>query len=91
MFDPGRVRRRGGWRVVSRQLNHVLERQRISSREDLFSLIHGPLPEAFTTADLAEAMAQPRWLAQKLAYCLRVSGAADLCGKQGNALLYRRA
>ena len=43
------------------------------------------------TADLAEAMGQPRWLAQKLAYCLRESGAAELCGKAGNALLYRRA
>ncbi len=90
VFDPQRVRRRGGWRVVSRQMNHVLERQRISSRQDLYSLIHGPLPEAFSTADLAEAMGQPRRLAQKMAYCLRESGAAELCGKSGNALLYRR-
>lgn len=90
VFDPGRVRRRKGWRVVSRQLNQVLEQQRISCRDDLFSLIHGPLPETFSTADLALAMAQPRWLAQKMAYCLRVSGAAEVCGKKGNALLYRR-
>ncbi len=91
VFDPGRVRRRKGWRVVSRQLNQVIEQRRISCRDDLFALIHGPLPEAFSTADLASAMAQPRWLAQKMAYCLRVSGAAEVCGKQGNALLYRRA
>jgi len=91
VFDPGRVRRRKGWRVVSRQLNQVFEQRRISCRDDLFALIHGPLPEAFSTADLASAMAQPRWLAQKMAYCLRVSGAAEVCGKQGNALLYRRA
>lgn len=90
IFDPQRVRRRGGWRVVSRQMNQVLERQRISSRQDLYSLVHGPLPESFSTADLAEAMGQPRWLAQKMAYCLRESGAAELCGKAGNALLYRR-
>ncbi len=90
IFDPTRVRRRGGWRVVSRQMNQVLERQRISSRQDLYSLIEGPLPEAFSTADLAAAMGQPRRLAQKMAYCLRVSGAAELCGKAGNALLYRR-
>jgi hypothetical protein len=77
--------------VVSRQLNQVLEHRRIGSREDLYSLVHGPLPEAFSTADLADAMGQPRWLAQKLAYCLRESGAAELCGKDGNALLYRRA
>ena len=90
MYDPTRVRRRGGWRVVSRQMNQVLARQRIASEQDLYSLIHGPLPEAFSTADLAEAMGQPRRLAQKMAYCLRESGAAELCGKAGNALLYRR-
>ena len=90
VFDPKRVRRRGGWRVVSRRMNQVLERQRISSQQDLYSLVHGPLPESFSTADLAEAMGQPRRLAQKMAYCLRESGAAELCGKAGNALLYRR-
>ena len=89
-YDPTRVRRRGGWRVVSRQLNQVLEHRRIGSREDLYSLVHGPLPDPFSTADLADAMGQPRWLAQKMAYCLRQSGAAELCGKAGNALLYRR-
>jgi hypothetical protein len=71
-------------------LNGVLEQCRIGSRQDLYSFVHGPLPEAFSTADLAVAMGQPRWLAQKLAYCLRESGAAELCGKAGNALLYRR-
>lgn len=90
-YDPGRVRRRGGWRVVSRELTAVLGRQRIGSSNDLFSLIDGPLAEDFTTADLAAAMGQPRWLAQKLAYCLRESGAVTLAGKQGNALVYRRS
>ncbi|MGE0622233.1 MAG: hypothetical protein AB7I04_03290 [Pseudomonadales bacterium] len=89
-YDPGRVRRRRGWRVVSRELTEVLGRQRIRGSRDLFSLIDGPLPEAFTTADLAAAMAEPRWLAQKLAYCLRESGAVTLAGKQGNAFVYRR-
>jgi len=90
VFDPNRVRRRGGWRVVSRELTAVLGRQRIRSSDDLFSLAGGPLPETFTTADLALAMGQPRTLAQKLAYCLRESGALTLAGKQGNALVYRR-
>jgi hypothetical protein len=90
MHDPKRVRRRNGWRVVSRQLTNVVERRRINSSSDLFSLIEGPLPEQFTTRDLAGAMGQPRWLAQKLAYCLRESGAAELAGKTGNALRYCR-
>jgi len=90
VHDPRKVRRRGGWRVVSRQLTGVLDRQRISSQRDLFSFVHGPLPEEFNTADLAEAMGQPRWLAQKLAYCLRESGETVIAGKSGNALTYRR-
>ena len=90
VFDPGRVRRRRGWRVVSRELTAVVDRYRLRCPEDLFSLVQGPLPDAFTTAELAAAMAEPRWLAQKLAYCLRESGAVEICGKSGNALVYRR-
>ena len=82
--------RRKGWRVARRKLLEVLEAQRISSMEDLWRLVPGPLPERFTTRELALAMAQPRWAAQKLAYCLRESGAIELVGKAGNALEYRR-
>ncbi|MEJ2090156.1 MAG: hypothetical protein P8Y69_17185 [Gammaproteobacteria bacterium] len=88
--DPHRVRRRNGWRVVSRRLTRVIGRHRLRSAEDLFSLVEGPLPEQFTTRDLAEAMGQPRWLAQKLAYCLREAGVVKLAGKSGNALRYER-
>jgi len=90
VFDPGKVRRRNGWRVVNRRLLEVLDRQRFRSVQDLFSLAPGELPEEFTTADLATAMDHPRWLAQKLAYCLREARAVEICGKEGNALRYRR-
>jgi hypothetical protein len=86
----GRAWRRNGWRVVQRCLGRVLETRRFSSSADLFGLLQTPLPEPFTTADLADALGQPRWLAQKFAYCLRMSGQVDVCGKQGNALCYRR-
>tara|TARA_Y100001934_G_scaffold28540_1_gene30971 strand:- start:3525 stop:4217 length:693 start_codon:yes stop_codon:yes gene_type:complete len=89
-FDPKRVRRRSGWRVVQRRLQEVLGRERFTSPADLFRLAPGDLPEEFTTADLAAAMDEPRWLAQKLAYCLRESGEITICGKQGNALRYQR-
>lgn len=89
-FDPKRVRRRGGWRVVQRRLQEVLGRQRFAAPADLFRLAPGELPERFTTADLATAMSEPRWLAQKLAYCLREAGEITICGKRGNALVYRR-
>jgi hypothetical protein len=88
--DPGRWRKKG-WRVASRRLLEVLDRQRFSSAEDLLRLAPGELPEVFTTLDLAEMMARPRELAQKLAYCLREAGVVEVCGKKGNALRYRRA
>ncbi len=90
VHDPTRVRRRNGWRVVERRLVEVKERVRLRSIEDLFGMVKHPLPDAFTTLDLADAMEEPRWLAQKLAYCLREAGAINLCGKDGNSLKYRR-
>jgi hypothetical protein len=40
---------------------------------------------------LADAMTIQRWVAQRITYCLRQTGAAETCGKTGNTLLYRRA
>jgi DNA-binding IclR family transcriptional regulator len=52
------------------------------------------LPEAldnpFTTSDLARALGQPRWLMQKMTYCLREMGVIEQAGKQGNAILYQK-
>ncbi len=90
-FDPTRVRRRKGWRVVQRRLVEVRSQHRFACVADLWQLAPGHLPQEFTTADLASAMAAPRWLAQKLAYCLREAGAITLCGKRANALVYQRA
>lgn len=87
----GRAWRRHGWRVVERRLCRVLDRHRFASSADLFDLLQAPLPDLFTTAELASSLGQPRWLAQKFAYCLRVAGRIDVCGKRGNALCYRRA
>jgi len=88
---PGRNRRRNGWQVVQRRLGRVLEQHRFTCAADLWSLLREPLADGFTTADLAAAMGQPRWLAQKLAYCLRVTGQTEICGKHGNALCYARS
>jgi hypothetical protein len=46
------------------------------------------LPASFSTNDLAQHAEIPRWLAQKMAYCLRMTGAIKVTGKQGNAVLY---
>ena len=90
-FDPRRVRRRNGWRVVQRRLQGVVGTERFSCARDLFRLVPGTLPEEFTTRELAEAMDEPRGLAQKLAYCLREAGEICISGKRGNALCYRLA
>lgn len=90
-FDPKRVRRRNGWRVVQRRLQEVLGVERFSCARDLLRMAPGQLPDEFTTSELAEAMGEPRRRAQKLAYCLREAGEITICGKQGNALCYRLA
>ena len=77
--------------MVQRRLQEVLGRERFQTPADLFRLAPGALPDTFTTADLAAAMDEPRWLAQKLAYCLREAGEITICGKQGNALIYERS
>jgi hypothetical protein len=52
------------------------------------SLIPPDLQEPFSTEELAKSVDQPRWLAQKMAYCLRHMGAIEVIGKMGNSLLY---
>lgn len=89
LFDPARVRRRNGWRVVGRQLTGVVELRRFRSLDDVLDLVTCPLPSEFTTADLAAGLDRPRGLAQKLAYVLRCAGRIDQCGKHGNAIVYR--
>ncbi len=64
----------------------------IAHADDLWSLLpeacHGCEP--FTTFDLADRLGRPRWFAQRVAYCLRMAGAAQVVGKSGNRLIYRR-
>ena len=44
----------------------------------------------FTTRELAEQLERPLWFAQRVAYCLRLTGAARVVGKAGNQLIYVR-
>jgi hypothetical protein len=90
-YDGRQGRRRGGWVVVERRLLGVLERHVIATPADLWSLIAGELPEPFQTLHLARVLHRPRWFAQKVAYCLRESGASTVIGKAGNAMVYSRA
>jgi hypothetical protein len=82
--------RRRGWGTVERRLVQVVARRVFAAPADLAALIPASLEEPFTTVELAEAIDQPRWLAQKMAYCLRCAGAISEAGKQGKATRYVR-
>jgi hypothetical protein len=87
-FDGKRRWRRRGWVTQERRLLDVVGHLIFSSPADLQALIPSNLAQPWTTADLAAAISQPRWLAQKMVYCMRESGAAKMVGKRGNAILY---
>lgn len=86
---PRRGRRRNrNFRLCDRQLKSVMERQRLESAGDLLRYLPAGMPWAFTTADLARCGGIPRWLAQKMAYVLRHTGAVRAVGKQRNSVVY---
>ena len=78
-----------GYRVEDRTLRTIGDRLCLRTAGDLQALLpKGLSGRPFTTADIASKADIPRWLAQKMAYCLRNTGAVDTVGKQGNTLLY---
>jgi hypothetical protein len=77
--------------VVDRRLRDVRGSVRLERPADLWSLIPGgagALPSPFSTLDLEARLDRGMAFAQRVAYCLRCSGAAALEGKRGNRLLY---
>jgi hypothetical protein len=90
-YDRRHGRRRRGWVIVERRLLGVLGRHVIAIPSDLWSLISWELPEPFQTLHLARVLHRPRWFAQKVAYCLRESGASTAVGKVRNAIVYSRS
>jgi hypothetical protein len=91
---PGHGRRR--WR---RDNDHVVEDQRLLSvlgehqfhyATDLCRMLPTTLPQPFHTGQLAEALGAERWIAQRMAYCLRETGAIQSVGKFRGAWLYQR-
>jgi len=80
--------RRKGWSIYDRRLIGVVERRTFSAAADYLALLPPGLPHPFTTRDLARGMGQPRYLAQKMVYCLREMGALRPAGKRGKSYLY---
>jgi hypothetical protein len=81
--------RRKGWSIADRRLVNIVASILLESPSDFLALLPPELPNPFTTLDLARALNQPRYLAQKMAYCLRAMGTVEVVGKQGNAWLYQ--
>lgn len=88
-----RRRRRSGseFQTEDQRLVRVVDSHSYQAAADLWRLLPKRLPKEFHTGQLAERMDKPRWLAQRIAYCLRQTGAAEAVGKRGNAVIYRRA
>jgi hypothetical protein len=92
---PGHGRRRR-WKVADYQIEDqklvaVHATYRFQTAADLARLVKRPMPRRFHTGHLAESLEVHRWMAQRIAYCFRQTGAVREVGKQGNARLYEFA
>ena len=87
-FDARKAWRRRGWVNIERRLLSVVDTVSLRTAADYVALIPPGLPAEFVTADLAAAIARPRAVAQKVAYCLRNGGCIEKSGARGNAIVY---
>ncbi len=92
---PGHGRRRrhrdNDYQVEDQGLLTLHRVHRFRTAGDLLHLLPRGLPDPFHTGHLASEVGVPRWVAQRMTYCLRHMGSLDAVGKQGNARLYREA
>ncbi len=81
--------RRKYWSIQDRHLLEIVRTVPLVSPADFAALLPAGLPEIFDCGELASGLRQPRYIAQKMAYCLREMGVLQITGKRRNALLYR--
>ncbi len=91
---PGHGRRRrhraNDFQVEDQRLVEIIETHRFRTLADLRRMLPIGLPTNFHTGHLAQGLEVRRHLAQRMAYCMRETGAIHPVGKQGNAVLYSR-
>lgn len=87
LFDPKKNWRRKGWGIVERRLLEVVDQIVFENPSDWLLLLPEGIGE-FTTKDLSGQMSISKYLAQKMAYCLRKAEVTKLFGKRGRANLY---
>jgi hypothetical protein len=85
-----RRRRRKTWTRSERRLLGVVGEHTFASPGDFVRELPEALPSPFTTADLARCSSMPRWLSQKMAYCLRAMGVVRAVGKTRAGVQYVR-
>jgi hypothetical protein len=89
--DAAGRRGRGGWRTVDRVLDAIVAVHPLVGMQDLAAFVTGPLPDRFTTADIASAAGIDRDTARKLAYCLAACGCIDEVDRTRAGRVYRWA
>ena len=77
--------------VEDQRLLAVTGVHQFQAAADLLSLLPADLPDPFHSGHVADGLGIRRWIAQRIVYCLRQTGAAETCGKSGNTLLYKKA
>ncbi len=70
-------------------LLEVVDLFSLRTHQDLADFVPQELRNEFDTGQLAEALEIERWVAQRVAYCLRKTETARVVGKRGNALIYQ--
>jgi hypothetical protein len=86
----GRRRRwhRNDFQIADQKLIKLVAIERFRSARDLLQFLPEALPRPFHTGQLAESLGVRRWIAQRIAYCLRETRAVRAVGKSGNSHLY---
>ncbi|RMG85067.1 MAG: hypothetical protein D6712_10115 [Chloroflexi bacterium] len=79
--------RRKGWSVYDHRLIEVQHAHHFSTAEQLLTLLP-PVPEIFTSADVATSGKLKRRLAQRMLYCFKALGLINEVGKRGRAICY---
>jgi hypothetical protein len=88
----GKRRRRGrDFTRDERRLVKVLDSKLFMHPRDMAALIPDCVGEPFTTNDIAKARSIPKFMAQKMAYCLREMGAIVALGRKKTGIQYMRS
>jgi hypothetical protein len=86
---------RGSWRrkgvsIKDRRLIRILEKRKIATLKDYFTILPENLPEPFSTKDIAGKLKIRSALARKVVYFFKKTGLLQCVAKKGNLLLYKR-